>query len=176
VAFSAATISKMPVKPPRSSPTDSTGVAIPNTGTLIDYDTVALELVRYGHGNPATDTMVEHRSLAPSPHWPGRDGEGRSGSKGGEGPARGDNRMFPRNWVSFFAPTTTASSAATISKMSLKPAAPRAWMASSAPRDPLLSLAFHAITHAIVQPFDIIGRHPIAGRIEPWGAQALQED
>jgi hypothetical protein len=41
-----ATISKMPVKPPRSSPTDSTGVVIPNTGTLIEYDAVALELVR----------------------------------------------------------------------------------------------------------------------------------
>ena len=37
---------KMPVKPPRSSPADSIGVAIPNIGTLIDYDTVALELVR----------------------------------------------------------------------------------------------------------------------------------
>ena len=35
--------------------------------------------------------MVEHRSLAPSPPWAGRDGEGRSGSKGGEGPARGQS-------------------------------------------------------------------------------------
>ena len=33
-------------KAARSSPTDSTGVAIPNTGTLIEYDAVALELVR----------------------------------------------------------------------------------------------------------------------------------
>jgi hypothetical protein len=36
----------MPVKPPRSSPTDSTGVAIPTPETLIEYDAVALELVR----------------------------------------------------------------------------------------------------------------------------------
>ena len=48
-ALSAATISKMPVKPPRSSPTDSTGVVIPNTGTLIEYDAVALELVLWAH-------------------------------------------------------------------------------------------------------------------------------
>jgi hypothetical protein len=34
LALSAATISKMPVKPPRSSPPDSTGVVIPNTGKL----------------------------------------------------------------------------------------------------------------------------------------------
>jgi hypothetical protein len=45
-ALSAATISKMPLKPPRSSPTDSTGVAIPNAKTLTEYDAVALELVR----------------------------------------------------------------------------------------------------------------------------------
>jgi hypothetical protein len=39
----------MPVKPPRSSPTDSTGVVIPNAGTLIEYDAVALELVLLAH-------------------------------------------------------------------------------------------------------------------------------
>jgi hypothetical protein len=44
-ALSAATISNMPLKPPRSS-TDSTGVAIPNAKTLTEYDAVALELVR----------------------------------------------------------------------------------------------------------------------------------
>jgi len=47
----------MPVKPPRSSPTDSTGVVIPNTGTLIEYDAVALELVHprlvWGNDLPA---------------------------------------------------------------------------------------------------------------------------
>src|SRR5260370_34925662 len=32
-----------------------------------------------------TDTPAEHRSLAPSASWAGRDGEGRSGSKGGKG-------------------------------------------------------------------------------------------
>src|SRR5215470_9768488 len=83
----------MPVKPPRSSPTDSTGVVIPNKGMLIEYDAVALELVLLAHGNPATHTMVEHRSLAPSPPWAGRDGEGRSGSKGGEGSARSRWRL-----------------------------------------------------------------------------------
>jgi hypothetical protein len=57
----------MPVKPPHSSPTDSTGVVIPNTGTPIEYDAVVLELVPLAHRNPATDTMVEHRSLPPSP-------------------------------------------------------------------------------------------------------------
>jgi hypothetical protein len=67
-----------------------------------------------------TDTMVEHRSLPPSPPWAGRDGEGRSGSKGGEGPARGGNRCPPRR-RSLFQPTIPASSAATISKMPLKP-------------------------------------------------------
>jgi hypothetical protein len=46
-------------------------------------------------GRQLTDTMIEHRSLAPSPLGVGRDGEGRSGSKGGEGPASGGNR-FPR--------------------------------------------------------------------------------
>ena len=49
LALSAATISKMPVKSRRSSPTDSTGVVIPNTGTLIEYDAVALELVLLAH-------------------------------------------------------------------------------------------------------------------------------
>ena len=49
LALSAETISKMPVKPPRSSPTDSTSVVIPNTGTLIEYDAVALELVLLAH-------------------------------------------------------------------------------------------------------------------------------
>jgi hypothetical protein len=41
-ASSAATISKMPLKPPHSSPTDSTGVTIPNARTLTEYDAVAL--------------------------------------------------------------------------------------------------------------------------------------
>ena len=39
-----------------------------------------------------TDALVEHRSLPPSPPWAGRDGKGRSGSKGSEGPARDGNR------------------------------------------------------------------------------------
>jgi len=47
-------------------------------------------------GRQSTHKLVEHRSLTPSPPWAGRDGEGRSGSKGGEGPARGGNR-FPRS-------------------------------------------------------------------------------
>src|SRR5215470_20359184 len=44
-------------KAARSSPTDSTGVVIPNTGTLIEYDAVALELVHprlvWGNDLPA---------------------------------------------------------------------------------------------------------------------------
>ena len=40
-------------------------------------------------GRQLTDTMVEHRSLAPSPPWAAWDGEGRSGSKGGEGAVGG---------------------------------------------------------------------------------------
>ena len=104
-------------------------------------------------GRQLTGTMVERRS----PPWAGRDGEGISGSKGGEGPARGGNRRSPpRKWVSFssdhpglvrcndfkdatkaaaaimcpaqmgllFQPTTPALSAATISKMPLKPPLP----------------------------------------------------
>jgi len=42
-ASPAATISKMPLKPPAPSSTDSTGVAIPNAKTLIEYDAVALD-------------------------------------------------------------------------------------------------------------------------------------
>jgi hypothetical protein len=42
-------------------------------------------------GRQLTDTLGE-RSPPPSPSWAGRDGEGRSGSKGGEGPARDGNR------------------------------------------------------------------------------------
>jgi hypothetical protein len=71
-------------------------------------------------GRQLIDTLVEHRSLAPSPPWAGRDGEGRSGSKGGEGPARGGNRCPPRR-RSLFSRPSPASSAATISKMPLKP-------------------------------------------------------
>jgi len=41
-ALSAATISKMPLKPPLPSSTESTGVAIPNNKTLTEYDAVAL--------------------------------------------------------------------------------------------------------------------------------------
>jgi hypothetical protein len=66
-------------------------------------------------GRQLTDTMVEHRPPAPSPPWAGRDGEGRSGSKGGEGPARGGDcgeafgpmhtrclyaLLLPRHWLS----------------------------------------------------------------------------
>jgi hypothetical protein len=36
-----------------------------------------------------TSTVVDHQALPPSPSWAGRDGEGRWGSKGAEGPARG---------------------------------------------------------------------------------------
>jgi hypothetical protein len=52
-------------------------------------------------GRQLTDTMLEHRSLPPSPPWAGRRGEGRSGSKGGEGCDRGGNRCSPRKGVSF---------------------------------------------------------------------------
>jgi len=46
-ALSAATISKMPLKPPRSSSTDSTPVSpTPNAKALTEYGAVALELVR----------------------------------------------------------------------------------------------------------------------------------
>ncbi len=66
--------------------------------------------------------MDEHRSLPPSSPWAGRDGEGRSGSKGGEGPARGGNRR-PRAGGFPFSATTPALSAAAISKNAAKPAA-----------------------------------------------------
>jgi hypothetical protein len=72
-------------------------------------------------GRQLTDTLVDHRSLAPSPPWAGRDGEGRSGSKGGEGPARGRQSMSSAQAGFFFQPTTPALAAATISKMPLKP-------------------------------------------------------
>jgi hypothetical protein len=49
------------------------------------------------------DTMVDHHSLARSPSWASRDGEGRSGSKGGEGCDGGCNRCPPRKWVPFSA-------------------------------------------------------------------------
>jgi hypothetical protein len=41
-----------------------------------------------------TDTLVENRFRAPLATWAGRDGEGRSGSKSGEGPTRGSNRFL----------------------------------------------------------------------------------
>jgi hypothetical protein len=43
-------------------------------------------------GRQLTDTMVEHRSLPLRLLGQVEDGEGRSGRKGGEGPARGGNR------------------------------------------------------------------------------------
>jgi hypothetical protein len=45
-------------------------------------------------GRQLTGTMAEHRCPAPSRPWAGRDGEGRSGSKGGQGPARGNISAF----------------------------------------------------------------------------------
>jgi hypothetical protein len=44
--LAAATISKMPLKPPRPSSTDSAGVLHSERQTLIEYDAVALERVR----------------------------------------------------------------------------------------------------------------------------------
>src|SRR5258705_7347790 len=67
--------------------------------------------------------MDEHRSLPPSSPWAGRDGEGRSGSKGGEGPARGGNRRPRAGGVPFSAPTPPLSAAA-ILKNATKPPAP----------------------------------------------------
>ena len=61
-ALSATTISKMPVKPPRPSPTDSTGVAIPPK-TLTEYDAVAPGLVLRGLVS-GSDGCFE-RALAP---------------------------------------------------------------------------------------------------------------
>ena len=49
LALFAATISKMASKVAPLPPTDSAGVVIPNTGALIEYDTVALELVLMAH-------------------------------------------------------------------------------------------------------------------------------
>ena len=40
-------------------------------------------------GRQLAGTLVEHRSLAPSPPWAGRDGEGRSGSKVAKGAVGG---------------------------------------------------------------------------------------
>jgi hypothetical protein len=54
-------------------------------------------------GCQLTDTLLDHRSLAPSPTWAGRDGEGRSGSKGGEGPTGGGNRCRCADGSSFSA-------------------------------------------------------------------------
>src|SRR6266849_2636445 len=52
------------------------------------------------------DTMVDHHSLAPSPSWASRDGEGRSGSKGSEGCDWGQQSMSRRANGSLFQPTT----------------------------------------------------------------------
>jgi hypothetical protein len=46
LALSAATISKVAVKPAAPSSTDTTGVAVPNAKALTEYEAVALELVR----------------------------------------------------------------------------------------------------------------------------------
>jgi hypothetical protein len=40
-------------------------------------------------GRQLTDTRLKHRSLTHLPPWAGRDGKGRSGSKGGQGCGRG---------------------------------------------------------------------------------------
>ena len=48
------------------------------------------------------DTMVDHHSLARSPSWASRDGEGRSGSKGGEGCDGGSNRCPAAQMGPFF--------------------------------------------------------------------------
>jgi len=63
-------------------------------------------------------TLVEHRSLAPSPLGRVQDGEGRSGSKGGEGEGR---QSMSTQAGLLFQPTTPALAAATISKMPLNP-------------------------------------------------------
>jgi hypothetical protein len=50
-----------------------------------------------------TSTVVDHQALPPSPSWAGRDGQGRSGGKGAEGPARGRQSTSLRERVSFSA-------------------------------------------------------------------------
>src|SRR5258708_6263460 len=57
----------------------------------------------------------------PFASWAGREGNGRSGSKGGQGGDRGGNRRAPAQMGLFFTRSPPASSAATISKMPLKP-------------------------------------------------------
>ena len=72
-----------------------------------------------GSPKPATDTMVEHRSLPPSPPWAGRDGEGDRAArvvKGQRGAAIDD-----RAGRSPFSADNPALAAATISKMPLNP-------------------------------------------------------
>jgi len=82
LALSAATISKVAAKPP-ASPRLTAVVAIPNS-IAIEYDAVALELVReHPHRliesgsrqqpRQRTNTMVDHRTLPPSPLWAGTD-------------------------------------------------------------------------------------------------------
>src|SRR5258708_36907350 len=63
-------------------------------------------------------TLVEHRSLAPSPLGRVRDGEGRSGSKGGEGEGR---QSMSTQAGLLFPPTTPPLAGATICKMPLNP-------------------------------------------------------
>jgi hypothetical protein len=88
----------MPVKPPRSSPTDSTGVAIPNIGTLIEYDAVAPELVREHSWLTETWRPTRWLSIGPWPLCPlGQvgDGEGRSGSQGWRRASEGRESTLP---------------------------------------------------------------------------------
>ena len=71
-----------------------------------------------------TDTLVEASLPVPpsrlGPIGVARVDRGAKGSEGEIGAAIG----VPRKWVSFFRPTTPALSAATISKVVVKPAAP----------------------------------------------------
>jgi len=94
-ALAAATISKMPLKPAAPS-----RLTAPVSSECQNVDQVSRRRAGTGartsvtHRNRSrqrprqrTNTMVEHCFLPPSPPWAGG-GEGRSGSKGGEGPPR----------------------------------------------------------------------------------------
>jgi hypothetical protein len=90
---------------------------------LAKYARGASRALHRAVGSSVTETMVEHRSLAPSPPWAGRMARVDRAARVAKGQV-GAAIDVPRAMSLLFHLTAPALSAGTISKMPLKPAAP----------------------------------------------------